>query len=146
MSRFTDSKAYDPRERRDCMTYSMLPLASAIILFVALVDVYSLLYASHILKSVYADDDTSGLPLGDPYIGLTALYASRTVNATKLRDHHIRNKPRIVAPIFADRPTERTPEEDLIVNGYFGTLSPHEKHFKIDPQRLDGYDCAIPDC
>lgn len=74
------------------------------------------------------------LPIGNPYIGLAELYMSGKVNATRLPGHHIFNKPRIVAPVFPHRPTQVTPEEELVAHGSYGTLSPHEKHFQVDYQ------------
>ncbi|KAI0731597.1 hypothetical protein C8Q72DRAFT_991249 [Fomitopsis betulina] len=129
-------KAYDEHRRIARTVRSMPYYALAIIFFVTIVDVCTIIYASHILREIYFEDDMASLPLGDPYIGLTELYTSSIMNATRVTNRNILNKPRIVTPVYAGNPSMSTAEEELIADGQYGTFSPHEKHFSVDQRTI----------
>lgn len=128
----SEYKAYDEHRRIARTVRSMPYYALAIIFFVTIVDVCTIIYASHILREIYFEDDMASLPLGDPYIGLTELYTSSIMNATRVTNRNILNKPRIVTPVYAGNPSMSTAEEELVADGQYGTFSPHEKHFSVD--------------
>lgn len=104
----------------------------ALLLMVAVADICSIAYIGHIFRTVYKDEGTADLPLGNPYVGLRALYKSGKVNSSRIEGHHIINKARVVAPVYSKQPDKITPDDELRANKRYGTLTPHERHFHVD--------------
>ncbi|PCH43212.1 hypothetical protein WOLCODRAFT_74617, partial [Wolfiporia cocos MD-104 SS10] len=105
----------------------------SLLLLVAAIDIWSIARIAYIFRNVYADEGTKQLRLGNPYIGLDALYKSGyRANTSGPVDNRLINRPRVVAPVYMDRPNKPTADDELIAYREYGTFSPHERHFQVD--------------
>ncbi|OBZ73325.1 hypothetical protein A0H81_06838 [Grifola frondosa] len=121
-----------------------------LLLIITVTDILSLLYVRHVFATVYSDSNTAELEFANPYIGLAELYKYGGINASRIDP--ILNRPRVVAQVFRDRPMELAPlgEHDWFDPSY-GTITPNEKHLKVDQNthtiaQFRAIDFGMEDC
>ncbi|KIP09677.1 hypothetical protein PHLGIDRAFT_34312 [Phlebiopsis gigantea 11061_1 CR5-6] len=108
-----------------------LSCVAALFAIVVVTDVATLAYMWRMYHTVFRTTDVQDLEFADPYIGLADLYASGTVNASKIEPILI--QPRVSAPVYRDQPHKHTPlgERDTW-DDVWGTTSPNERHLHVD--------------
>jgi hypothetical protein len=102
----------------------------ALLLAVWLTDVGGFLYVYHTFQNVYADHSATHLKVGNPYIGLDALYKSGAINSSKIEAFV--NGPHVAAQVTRSRPQDHSPRGKEVAIYPHGTLAPDEKHLRVD--------------